>query len=517
MSIGAQTEGEFTPNELDDPDENGFYDALLDQIFTPISMSATDIILRQRLQYSPSMNGWRILNKGRFINPNLSFNFLLEQDPTEGSLADHAVFTLSSDQVPGVDKLLIGDFNLRWGAGFLQSQNTRRSSLNPTSLTSRILPNIRPHYSTRETDYFHGLAIEKQMNSLNTVMFASKRRTLGQVKDGTFREDTDGIHSADRTYESQSIIDFGFAGIYDWRTLTLYSAVRMNSFEGKSTQYELGAHWQYSGNQLFQIFIDNFNPARNQSIINWYYKTKTLGLSAQYRYFQSFQTQTFGTELAQLGSTSKSEHGFSLRLLVSPRRGLRLNYAIDLGQSRNETTLYETRSLNQHKAQIKFARSNREWQYDWSYKFDGPIYPTDLWQGEMDFLKITKYALSLNERFSPSLWYRVNLKAATNNEHWSILIQQRMGWLVQNWKLAMGYVRYNVPNHTLRISIYETGLVESFNFFTAFADGQRWFLYLRYSSRRQSSFEFQIAQTTAFPQESVVKYPSLSFQLSIVL
>ncbi|MCF6238324.1 MAG: hypothetical protein L3J79_05865, partial [Candidatus Marinimicrobia bacterium] len=101
------------------------------------SQAAPEIIFRQKLQYSGSLGGWRLLQKGRIQSIWGNLVFLAEQDPGEARLTDHVIFTLSCQRVPYLEKLVLGDFHLTWGSGLLLKQSGSRLGLTPTSLVKR--------------------------------------------------------------------------------------------------------------------------------------------------------------------------------------------------------------------------------------------------------------------------------------------------------------------------------------------------------------------------------------------
>jgi len=83
-------------------------------------------------------------------------------------------------------------------------------------------------------------------------------------------------------------------------------------------------------------------------------------------------------------------------------------------------------------------------------------------------------------------------------------------------RIIVGLVRYIVPEADLRLSIYESNVVESFSFFTAFNDGQRWFIYFSNHFNEQARMEFRLSQTTRYESPNYSKQLDFSFQLSVV-
>ncbi len=570
----TQTDMNSLPDETDDPDEQQFINALLTRIFTPLDLELADstilgskgfsleaielilewqkngvtekgyqrlhkklnpddiqllsgtvrgehdltqIVFRQRIQYSPSLEGWRILHKGRVHNDWLSLVFLIEQDPGEMSLSDHSILAVSSDRIPGLTKLLVGDFHVVWGSGLLLDQQGRRMGLSPSSLVKKLRLALTPHYSTRETDYFHGIAGEWHIRQLQGFAFISNRTALGRFEAGKFHEDSDGIHSPDRSYAMKNLQMAGLAGIYHGPGIQVYLATLFDPASILNPGIELGMQWQLNQSQSIQTFTDNLRLQEGRSIISWSYKIKPFQIAVQYRCFQTTEQNSSSSIFSMLGSQALNEQGLSARLQIRPGSRLLLRYSLDTGTAAHLHALSELRRVIQHKAQLHHRGSCRDWQLDWTQKEDGPFIPDDIWAEEVQFTHINKFAVSLNEKISPGFQYRLNLKTASQPGIRSVLIQQRILVTSDSWKGAAGFARYSIPAYTLRLSIYESGLAESFSFFTAYEDGQRWFLYLKQNTSKQTNLEIRIAGNHLYQNSGPAKQLEFSFQLSVVL
>ncbi|NQV14522.1 hypothetical protein HQ531_03615 [bacterium] len=477
----------------------------------------SSVLFRQRMQYSASLEGWRILHKGRIQNEIGSLVFLMEQDPGEKNLTDHSVFTLSSDRIPRVGSLLVGDFHITWGGGLLLNQQRGRSGLTPSSLQKNFKLALTPHYSTRETNYFHGVAAKWQNNLMQGVAFISNRWALGHYNQENFSEDSDGIHPAGKLYDSKSLDAVGMAGIIKFSKIQLYLASLQNGHLQQDLGVELGVQFELNPRHQFQVFVDSPNYYKAKSLANWRYKTRAFEFAVQHRYYRSLLVQSEGSVLALLGSNAESEKGLSVRLLVRPRKYIIMLYSLDVGTSAQLRSLSDTRQVIWHKAQFRYRIPQREWQLDLNVKDDGPQIPDDIWEDEIQHLQIAKFAVSLSEKLTPALRYRLNIKTAIQKEEQSILIQQRILINYHNSNAAIGYSRYSIPSYLLRLSTYESGLAESFNFFTAYDDGQHWFIYLKYVKNELIELEFRVAQMQGFQFPGLSKQLEYGFQLSVVL
>ena len=476
----------------------------------------TKLILRQRLQYSASLDGWRLLSKGRFHIPGMDFIFLIEQDPGESQINDHTVLAVSSDRVPGLDRLTIGDFHIAWGSGLLLNQSSSRLGYSPGSLVRRPRLNITPHYSTRETDYYRGIAAEWKIKKTQWVAFASGRRQLGTWDDGVFNEDLDGIHPSGKIFELRTQQLLGLAGTYENHGVLLYMASLMDVSHAMHTNYELGLQWEVSHTQRIQLFSDDPNVLLGRSLAVWSYRMKMFQITAQYRHLPYPDPQNQASVPHLLGTTALSEEGLSVRLQVRPGKRMVLRYSLDMGESMNPSQLSDFQQAVQQKAQVQLKGGDRVWQFDWGVKRTGPEIPDDVWQATDPQTQITRLAGSLVQNFNHAFQYRLNLKVAANASSRSTLIQQRFFWVTDELRIIVGLVRYIVPEADLRLSIYESNVVESFSFFTAFNDGQRWFIYFSNHFNEQARMEFRLSQTTRYESPNYSKQLDFSFQLSVV-
>ena len=572
--LGAQSLDEIVVDETEDPDEGHYLNELLVTLFQPFNLEIADssmldskgfsreaitsilewqgkgasrsalkrlqkrlgesdkvllqqiswegkegigLNLRQRLQSGASSEGWRILQKGRLRSPWGNLIFLLEQDPGEARLSDHSILTLSSHRLPGFHQVMLGDFHVRWGAGLILNQQGFRSSLNPNSLLIRSPLAITPHYSSRETDYFRGIAGEWNLAGIKAAMFISSRKAVGVFDGVEFREDSDGIHPSGKQYNNFTQRFAGMAGIFEAGALELFSAVIFNPETKPAGQYELGMTWHISGSQLLQLFTDRYRLGEGRSIIAWSYKSKTVIYSIQYRRYKTTTPLSSGSVLALLGTSATNESGLAIRTQIRPNKQVLLRYALDTGFSSTLNDLKENNRVVQHKVQLFLKQTQRDWQLDISLKRAGPITPIDIWNSEINYDQISKLALSLSQKISPKFQYRLNLKTATNSSDKSMLIQQRLMLNAVSLKASIGFVRFIVPEYGLRLSIYETSLLESFSFYTAYEDGQRWFIYVERRFREQVDLEMRLAHSHLDQLPFGAKQLEVSLQLSIVL
>jgi len=477
----------------------------------------TGLTFRQRLQTSASMDGWRTLHKGRVRSDWGNLVFLLEQDPGEASFSDHSILTLSSNRIPTFQQVILGDFHVRWGAGLILNQQGLRSSLNPNSLRIRSPLSITPHFSSRETDYFRGIAGQWTYSRVKGSIFLSSRQAIGVLNDTGFHEDSDGIHPVGKQFQRRSQRFAGMAGLYDAGSFIFFSAITFNPQLRPATQYELGMTWQINDSQLFQIFTDQSDFIMGRSILVWSYSSKPVVIAIQYRNYDTRIPLSSGSVLALLGSAATNESGIAVRTQIRPGKNVLLRYSLDTGFSAKLYNLKESDRVVYHKSQVIIRQAQREWQLDFSLKRSGPITPSDIWRDETKYMQITKLAVSIDQKISKYFNYRLNMKTASNSTNKSALIQQRMLVSAHSMKASVGFVRFVVPDYTLRLSIYESSLLESFSFYTAFEDGQRWFIYLKRRFRDQVDLELRLAHSRLDRQLMEAKQLDVSFQLSVVL
>ncbi|NQV43248.1 MAG: hypothetical protein HQ506_12930 [Candidatus Marinimicrobia bacterium] len=566
-----QYPGALEEDELDDPDDTQYLDQLLTTIFQPFSMETADsssllehgysteavmaildwqgsggnlqilqrkihggdltllkndlkqgsqktqIHLRQRMQYSPSLNGWRVLNKGHLHNRWGSVVLLSEQDPGERDLTDHSIVALSSQSIPWLDHLVIGDFHVSWGGGLILNQQGSRLSLNPGSLLRSKQSTIRPHYSSREVDYFHGIASSFSFGEAQGSAFISSRLVAGTMHGDQFTEDGDGIHPTGRILEYRRTNDLGFALETVASGMLIYGSTLYSPHASKHLAYELGLSTELGGSQKIQIYSNSLDLSNHRILGAWAYHSPALKVSLQLRHFTSDQIHSPGAIPTLMGAAASNEKGLSVRAQLRPTNKVQIRYAIDTGFSIDFHSSQDYRAIQQHKLQVNWKMAAGVFQVDFSQKNDRHNVVADNWAGELSNRRLTKVALSTTHLFLPRLRYGINVKSAFAQKESSFLVQQRLFWVKGNWTWAMGYVRFFIPDYTMRLSVYETSVAESFGFYTAFDDGDRWFVYLKQQVVNWFLLELKLVQTRSFEIPILPEQLALSLQMSIVL
>ncbi|NQT61555.1 MAG: hypothetical protein HQ556_01230 [Candidatus Marinimicrobia bacterium] len=567
----SQVDAILGSDELDDPDETQYLDQLLTALFQPFSIESADttlliehgysreaievickwqkgngtlkslqrgvhgkdlillkkdikmdaqqtqIHLRQRLQYSPSLNGWRILNKGRIWNKWGSVNVLTEQDPGENQLTDHSILTFSSHSVPWFDHLILGEFHVNWGGGLILNQQGSRPSLNPRSLLRTRQSTIRPHYSSREIDYFQGVAGSFSYSTIQVAAFVSSRIVEGLWTGHQFREDADGIHPAGKILESRRTNDYGLALEALSLGTQLYASTIYNPEAKSGLAYELGLSRELAHSQKIQVCTNSLDFTNHRMTVAWAYFTSPLQVSLQYRHYITDEVLAPGFISTLLGRSASNEKGISARAQVRPTRKLQIRYALDTGNSVELQTVNDYRTIQQHKFQVIQKLDEGVFQFDYSRKLERSILEGVIWGGQFSSHRITRGAVSLVHNFSPQFKYRVNLKSAFSGKESAVLVQQRLLGEKGSWKWTIGHVRFSIPDYTMRLSVYETSVAESFSFYTAFDDGDRWFVYLKQQNLDWFDMEMKLVQTRSFDDPIKPKQLAISLQMSVVL
>ena len=475
------------------------------------------LTLRQSLHSSASLNGWRILQKARVGSRWGELMYLIEQDPGEARLSDHSILTFASNLIPGFTQVILGDFHVRWGAGIILNQPGFRANLNPGSLLVKSQLAITPHYSSRETDYFRGVAAKWALSRVNGAIFLSNREVIGVQSEAGFKEDSDGIHPAGKQFQTSSERMAGVAGNYDIGSFRCFGAIILNSQISLTSQCEFGVTWQINDSQVVQVFTGLTGIQGGRSVLVWSYSSNPVILSIQYRKYRSRIPMSSGFVFTMLGTDAINESGIVARLQIKPAKKVLFRYALDTGFSAKLNSLTQSNRIVQHKTQVILRQVKREWQLDLSLKHSGPVTPNDIWHDQVSYARITKIAISLDQVIGSNFQYRLNLKTAKSPSNKSLLIQQRLLINTFPLKASIGFVRFIVPDFALRLSIYESGLLESFSFFTAYQDGQRWFLYLKRRFREQVDLELRLAHSHLDQEQMTAKQLDVSFQLSVVL
>lgn len=497
--------------EVDDPDEHRYDLQRLTSILQDMARSERKGSIRQRLQYSPGLAGWRLLNKGWVNTSAVDMTFLVEQDPGEQRGTDHTVFSLKFDDFQGLDQLIIGNFRVRNIASILSDRVSPRSGTHPSGLIQKSQLQARPHYSSREYAYYEGAVGVWSKSNLKILGYASARDQLGRWKDGRFIEESSGIHLPGNTLIRKQHTSWGLITRYHLDQLS----ITLGSRNEVDQSLELGLQWE-RGVHLLQV-ISRVNQGSYQGILAGSFRMERLWFSYQMRSFHS-RSVVDRSPVRTLSKELKHERALSLRILARPMDKIRLQLALDGAIPFNAESFPQLQSIFSFKMICMIRLVHREVQLQYARRTTRDDYPSEYWWGAVDSEDIMRAAIGYLHELREDFSYRLNGKIAALDQFRSFLIQQRFRWSMEDsWRVDLGYVRFSVPHYRLNHSIYETGLLESYNFFTAYGDGQRWFLCIRYAGRERSTVEFRVARTESFlPVQSKLKL-ELGFQLSIVL
>jgi len=520
LAIFTQLANSQDVEELDDPDETQYFDQLLEKLFSTYSLETTDQMqsqLRQRIQYSSSLQGWRVVNKGRVWNNYGHLTILTEQDPGENRLTDHAVLSLSSGSVPGFDDLILGDFHVNWGGGLILNQQGSRMSLNPRSLMRWKQLSMRPHYSTREINYFRGVAGRFSFNSTQGSVFASRRQARGSWDDEVFKEDADGIHPSGKFYEVHHVDALGIALQTQASMFRIYSALLYHPVESRQLQYEIGLSKSSTGSHSYQLYFNSFDVDDQRFLVSWMYATKPVVFSMQYRRHLSLMDISSGDVSSNLGSAAINEAGLSFRAQIRPIKKIQVRYALETGHPAHPRSYEDYRTIYQHKLQVSRRNTKGLFQFDYSQKRESSLLGGSIWDNQLTQQDLTKMAVSMIRYYSSEIKYRVNLKSAFWGGNFGVLLQQRLSGDIGGWSWSLGYTRYIIPTFLMRLSIYETSVAESFGFYTAYDDGDRWFAYLKQQAHENIDLELKVTRTRSFHTNVGPEKIALSLQMSVKL
>ncbi|MCF7905046.1 MAG: hypothetical protein K9M49_07815 [Candidatus Marinimicrobia bacterium] len=527
--LSAQQDQESVVEELGEPDELRYETELINQLHqiptdldiayadslsgaqSPWQFSLGKAVLRQRIQYSPSLQGWRMMNKGWVKGDFLDVTFVLEQDPGEKRSNDHAAFSVATDRLQGIDQVLLGNFVVRAGSGMLFSPGYSRLSILPGSLTTRLRPRATAHYSTRENGYLQGIAASWQRDGMDIVAYGSGRQLLGRWRESGFAEDLTGIHPVSKSYATKLHREFGLLMLYYDQGTFYYVGSKIT----KGMEMELGYQWEHD-NQKIQLFIV-LGAGYKRLVADWAVRMELLRVSIQLRHYEENDRGT-SAPLRLISQNGSGETAYALRIQTNPRKFLRLHFSLDGGLPSYINSLVDLQHIQQFSLMAILKARERKLQVQLSSKKRYPMYPDDLWSGSRIDWKVNKLSLSYSHQLHQSLRYRANIKVAQSGHQRSALLQQRLQWSpVRSYRINLGYSRYLVPDSRLNLTTYETGLIESYSFFSAYGDGQRWYLLVRCEPFRSSIIEFRVAQTQKFQETFTSIPPAFGFQLSIVL
>ena len=472
---------------------------------------------RHRFQYSPSLQGWRILNKARVWSHQGSLNLVSEQDPGEERLTDHVAIALVRQRFSWTDILILGDYHINWGGGLLLRQSQARMTMNPKEFkqTKRLV--LRPHYSTRESGFFRGLATGFSQGPFHGAFFVSRRTWRGLEKGGIVMEDADGIHPPGKQFILRHQQTMGVGTEIKFPLFTVYAATLYQPGESRHPATEYGISATIDPGHHFQLYTTGFAGLDLRWNLSWTYTAESLIVALQYRHYDTTEDLVNGSTLTLLGNAASNESGLSLRVEIKKASNQSLRYVLMVAESATPHTYLEYPRVQFHKLQYIHRFDETKLQVDLQQRQEDPAFLGDIWNSQLQMKQVKKGSISATHQLSPSLIYRLNLKCAFEQSQRGMLVQQRLSGTLNAWKWSIGYVRFHIPQHNLRLSIYETSVAESFGFFTAFNDGERFFLYGGLSLLDQLRIEIKLSDTRILGNPNTLKQLAMQFQLSVVL
>jgi len=476
----------------------------------------TKTTFRQRVDISKDFTSTRIVNKGRVHAGWGDWHFLLEQDPGEVLLTDHWVLSVNLGKTWRFDELILGDYHLDIGQGLILRQQGVRRSLNPGSLTRSSNFNVRPHYSSRETRFFRGLAGTFTQGDLQGMIFVSSRSARGRMVNGNFLEDSDGIHPVAADLVHRPINTAGLAGDLTWHKLKLFGGMMIRE-EISNLSTEFGVSMPLGGSHLIQVHVAGFSGDDSRLLATWRQDTRGMTWAVQFRRYNAQTALAWGAVPAALGAGADNEQGIGFRMRVKLLESLQCSYALESGRPVALTDLTEIHAREQHKLQLIQRLEQGRLQVDLGKKDEVSMDRTDGWPGSIQQVTVSTAALAYSRSLGATVDYKFNLKSAWQGQRAGFLIQQRFSGRQGKMTWFLGFARYAVPEYALRLSMYESGLVESFSFFTAYDDGERWTLILRVDPHPKSMLEMKFSRTRSHTDLEAGEQLDLSLQLSIVL
>jgi len=508
----AQGDADSLTSLLSEADETSFYENWATQFFGPktrFDNAPSKGLIRQRLVYSPSSSGWTVLNKGHVTTEDYAIHFIIEQDPSEISLSDHAALSLSTDQIPGLTQLIIGNYQTRWGAGFLYDQNQRRRSMGVSSLKLSRALSIRPHYSSREGGFYTGVAFLTAQRNHQASGFISYRQLTGNIQESGFKEDADGVHPAYQTFTQIRDPVIGLSGMYTFSQVSLFLAGVYKEHTGLLLEW--GLHYTTASKTSLQIHGDSHGNMLMFGLLS----ANSLRLSGQLRYLPLKSATGQSTVLTFLPRSAPSEMGVSWRIQARPSKQIVLRGALDHGLQTLRTSL-EAHDVSRRKnIQLEFKQKTRTLRVELGGLIHDQLSVQSIDTTEMESSRLSKLALAWYQTLTPTHRYQLAVKVARQGQSGSILIQQVIKWKRNGWRIDLGVTRYFVDDFSVRLSSYESTPLESFGFFTAYDDGQRSFIYARHEAGKLT-LELKAVQTRSFSKGYPFQQLALNFQLSIV-
>jgi hypothetical protein len=254
-----------------------------------------------------------------------------------------------------IQKIVLGDFHLRFGQGVSLWSGGGVSYASDLSSMMRSGEGIRPYSSTDENMFFRGVATQLNINRLKLSVFFSNKR-----KDANLSEDSvsgnfitsfrlDGLHRTSSEMADEKDVKERMIGVYAdfrferWRFGILSSMInfgypvskgdspyKQKSFEGDEN-INIGADYQCVLKQLSLFGEAGVSENMRMAFVNgllWKAHPQ-LSLSFLYRFYDP-AFHTFNAGAFSGGSGGKNEEGFFFAFEYCPMSKVKLSGQADL-------------------------------------------------------------------------------------------------------------------------------------------------------------------------------------------
>lgn len=440
-----------------------------------------------------------------------------EKDKGERGIDSYSLYALLKNR--GIlKKLIIGNYRLSFGHGLVLNTDFSLGKNYILSSSCTSGKGIKPHSSTRESNFFQGAASTVSFGKWELSTFLSYRKLDATLNKGTISSlKDDGYHRTELELYKKGNVQSQLSGgnisyIKDHFQLglttvyTLFSKPFYKNTSGYKLYYPVGhSFWNTSMNYGYRNNRLNIQGEYAVSAQGGWATLNTLSvclfnelqLSFLYRYYHPKYNAIYGSSFSE-GSMVKNEKGFYFGMNYPFSRSLNFSSYIDFfqfpyiryGVSKPNTKGYD------FLAELKFnSRKNFSWNIRYRKKSKQADYTENGKKG-IAYTRNQKVKLQANYTFNDLFQGKSILnynhlnegkKSASRGYSFSQSFQYNMRCFPL--QIAVNGIYFHTDDYDSRVFSYEQGLLYSFSIPSYYGIGYRFSTLLKYNLNSNLSLQ----------------------------
>ena len=425
-----------------------------------------------------------------------------------------------------IHALALGNYRLNYGYGLVMNTDFGMGKTAALSSLSNKARGIKKHSSTNEYDYFQGIAGSIHITDrLTADAFYSYRKMDGIVENQFITSiKEDGYHRIPRDYEKKhtfsnqligsnihyngKFFEAGLTGVYNVFNKVLKTTYRpYNKYYPRGKDFlNLGLNYKFFWNKftlLGETAVDKHGKIATMNMLK-YTPRGSFQLLVMHRFYDVAYQSIYASSVGE-GSSVQNESGFYIGLETSLLRYFKLTAYGDFFYfpwKKYQLTKNGTQGFD---GSVQLTYSPR-YELDMFIRYRYKNKYKDFTPDEGEKLTIPyiqqKWRYQLNYSPNDELVLKTTVDYVHNsyrNQEASqgVLAGQGVSYKFSNFPLQLdaGVAWFHTDDYASRISMYEKGLLYTFNIPSFYGQGERYTLHARYELNKHIIFQAKYAMT----------------------